>query len=69
MKTQTGHSVATIVSFSAPAFAFIVALTIGLVFGPTDKSDQPQKEPSGTEQSADSNEVTGQQEGEPQEEE
>ena len=71
MKTQPGHSIASIVSFSAPALAFLVALTIGLVYGPTDtthKTNGSQKEPSKTEQDADTKGVTDPKQGETQEE-
>lgn len=53
MSTKLGHSVASIASFSAPGLAFVVALTIGLVFGPTDKPDESQRGSPKSEEGAD----------------
>lgn len=53
MNVKLGYAFASIASFSAPAFAFVVALTIGLVFGPTDKPDDSQKELPKNEEGAD----------------
>ena len=68
MKTQSGHSIASIISFSAPAFAFVVALTIGLVFGPIEKSAELQEEAPKTKQGDGSKGASDPKEGEPQEE-
>ena len=54
MSTKLGHSAASIASFSAPGLAFVVALTIGLVFGPTDKPEDSQRESPRSEEGADS---------------